>query len=319
MYCPECGSDAESANFCPECGNDLRGLAAGEPEPGVCPDCGTEAGDAKYCPECGHQLAGASAASAPRPAPVQAARAQTVAADEPRSGASRQQRRQAERRAAHKAAHKQGAHGGPAPARTAAPSRGHTTWFIWGGFALAAVVVVLIVVVLGGGGGGSTPTGSTGTGATPNVTADTSGSYSELVTRANGLYDQGSAALQNNDTTAGQKYYATAARVYAAAWKKQAGDPGVGTDYATSLFYSGQTDKALAQVNVVLKTSPGFQTAYLNKGIFLKAAATDATNAGDSKKADRLLAEAKAALTKAVSIDANSDPGKSAAQELASL
>ena len=69
----------------------------------------------------------------------------------------------------------------------------------------------------------------------------------------------------------------------------------------------------------VLKTSPDFQTAYLNRGIFLKTAAQDATDAGDAKEAERLLTDARAAFTKAVNIDAASDSGQRAAQELKEL
>ncbi len=322
MDCPECGFDAGEANFCPECGNDLRGLDDGLPEPGVCPECGTDAGDAKFCPECGHRLADAPPAPrGARPAPAPPARAQRAseAADEAASGKSRQQRRQAERRAAQKAARHQHA---PAAAPAARPAAsGRTLWLIWGGFAVAAVVVVLIVVGLGRGDGtsGGSAEAPSGGGSVPAVTADTAGSYTELVARANGLYDQGSAAFQNNDATGGQTYFAAAAKVYAAAWKKQSDDPNVGTDFATSLFYSGQTDKALTQVDEVLAASPDFQTAHLNRGIFLKTAAQDATDAGDAETAEQLLADAKASLEKAVSIDAGSDPGQRAAEELESL
>jgi hypothetical protein len=320
MYCPECGSDAGEANFCPECGTDLRGLAGDEPDHGVCPECGTDAGDANYCPECGHRLVDAPPATrGARPTPPKRA-ALTPPADEGGSGKSRQQRRQADRRAAQKAARHPQASARPAAARGAGPQR-PTTWLIWGGFAVAAVVVVLVIVGLGGGdstGGGSAGAPSGGS-SVPAVAADTTGSYSELVTRANGLYDQGSAAFQNNDATGGQKYFAAAAKVYAAAWKKQSDDPNVGTDFATALFYSGQTDEAIAQVDKVLEADPEFQTAHLNRGIFLKTAAQDATDAGDSAQAEKLLADAKASFEKAVSIDAGTDPGQRAAQELEQL
>ena len=185
---------------------------------------------------------------------------------------------------------------------------------------MAAVVVVLVIVGLGGGGsGGGSGAAPSGGSSVPAVAADTTGSYSELVTRANGLYDQGSAAFQNNDAAGGRTYFAAAAKVYAAAWKKQSDDPNVGTDFATALFYSGQTDKAIAQVDRVLEADPEFQTAHLNRGIFLKTAAQDATDAGDSAQAEKLLADAKASFEKAVSIDAGSDPGQRAAQELEQL
>lgn len=321
MDCPACGFDAGEANFCPECGTDLRGLRDGPPEAGVCPECGTEAGEARFCPECGTRLTDEPAMGGPRPAAPPAPRAQRsdVPGDDAVSGKSRQQRRQAERRAAQKASRHQRA-AAPAPAARSASSR-NTTWLIWGGIAVAAVVVVLIIVGLGGGdgttGGSSGATG--GSGSAPAVTADTSGSFADLVQRANGLYDQGSAAFQDDDPAGAQAYFAAAAKVYAAAWEKQSDDPNVGTDFATSLFYSGQTDEAIAQVDEVLKASPDFQTAYLNKGIFLKTAAHEATDAGDAKAAEQLLADARASFEKAVSISAESDSGKRAAEELDSL
>lgn len=317
MKCPECGFDAGEAKFCPECGSDLRGLGDA-PEEGVCPECGADTGDAKFCPECGHKLAaGPPAAADARTAPPPPAKERRGApAGETASGKSRQQRRQAERRMAQRADRGRQAHAAPAATRRGA-SR-NTVWLIWGGLAVAAVVVVLIVIGVGGGGGGTTEIPSGG-GSVPAVTADTSGSYTELVNRANGLYDQGSAAFQKNDTAGAREYFAAAAKVYAAAWKKQPGDPSVGTDFATSLYYAGQTDKALAQVEKVLEAEPGFQTAYLNKGIFLKTAAQEATDSGDTATADQLLAKAKASFEKAVSIDAGSDPGKRAAEELQNL
>ena len=325
MDCPDCGFAAGDAKFCPECGADMRDLqdpAGGVQDAGLCPECGADPGDAKFCPECGYKLVDAPpappTARSPRaaPAPPRKPRAQSVAAYDANDGRSRQQRRQAERRAAHKSTR-----GHAAPARPAASQAGgrNSTWLIWGGFAAAAVVVVVLVVVLGGslgGGGGSTPAGSS---SVPSVSADTSGSYSALVARANGLYDQGIQAFDKDDAAAGSAYFAAAATVYAAAWEKQADDPGVGTDYATSLFYSGQTDPAIAQVDEVLKGSPDFQTAHLNRGIFLKSAADDARSGGDSAKADKLLADAKASFQNAVSIDANSDSGKNAAEQLKQL
>ena len=304
MDCPECGFAAGEANFCPECGNDLRGLGD-ETEAGICPECGADAGDAKFCPECGTRLKDAPPAPRDaRPAPAGKPRA---AADRPttapaRAASSAARRSGGRRRRRPGTTRRRPGRGGP---------RGRPPHHLAGL--------------------GRLRRGRRGRGAArrrprrrrrrrrelrrgpgrrrlrPAVTADTSGSYTELVTRANGLYDEGSAAFQKNDAAGGEAYFAAAAKVYAAAWKKQPGDPNVGTDFATSLFYSGQTDKALTQVDEVLKASPDFQTAHLNRGIFLKTAAQDATDAGDSKTAEQLLADAKASFEKAVSIDAGSD------------
>jgi len=256
-----------------------------------CPECGHDAADAKFCPECGSDLTAAKAARRGRPArPVAAAPAQN---QRPRTA-----RRAAERR------------GEPVPS-----GRPRSLLWIWLGFAAVAVVAVVIIVVVGGSKG---PGGTSAASGVP-VAADTSGSYSELVARANALYDTGIAAFDKNDDAGGAVSFRTAAEVYAAAWKKQPGDAGVGTDYAVALFYSGQTDQALKQIDAVLKTNPDFQTAHLNKGIFLKTAASEAKNGGDTKKGADLLGQAKVALEKAASLDPASDAGKRAAEQLQGL
>ena len=249
-----------------------------------CPECGHEADEAKFCPECGSDLTKA------RKALRQPGR--KTATGSP--GKSRSARRADERGVA------------------AAPSAGsRSTLFIWLGFALVAVVAVAIVFAAGGGSGGETP----GTSAEP-VAADTTGSYSELVERGNGLYDQGIEAFNKNDSAGGEAYFKAASEVYRAAWKKQPGDPNVGTDLAVALFYMRHHDEGLKQIDVVLKKNPEFQAAHLNKGIFLQTEASEAT---DKAKAADYLAEAKVAFRKAVSIDPASDAGKHAAEALQSL
>ena len=151
------------------------------------------------------------------------------------------------------------------------------------------------------------------------VSADTSGSYEELVARANDLYDQGDSAFQNQDFEQGGAYFAAAAKVYAAAWEKQATEPTVGTDYAVALFYSGDIPGATTQIDAVLKANPDFQKGWLNKGIFLSHEGRISEQGGDKKAAQKLFAEAKTALTKAVAIDPKSDAGKQADQSLQQL
>ena len=192
---------------------------------------------------------------------------------------------------------------------------------IWGGFgALAVVVIVIVVMVSGGFGGGSGGDASSASAAPVQaVSADTSGSYSELVARANDLYDQGDAAFQNQNFDQGGAYFAAAAKVYAAAWKKQATDPAVGTDYAVTLFYSGDIAGALNQIDAVLKANPDWQKGWLNKGVFLSHEARIAKQQGDTKTADKYNAQAKQALTKTVALDPKSDAGKQADQALQQL
>ncbi|MFA4966040.1 MAG: tetratricopeptide repeat protein, partial [Thermoleophilia bacterium] len=151
------------------------------------------------------------------------------------------------------------------------------------------------------------------------VAADTSGAYRELVARANGLYDQGAQAFQSKNPSGAAQYFAAAATVYEAAWAKQPGDPNVGTDLATSLYYSGDTAAALKQVDAVLAKTPDFQSGRLNKGIYLQAASQDAQQNGQSAKATKLLAQARAELEKAVAIDPAAAAGKKAAEILKTL
>lgn len=257
-----------------------------------CPECGTDAADANYCPECGQRIA---AAGGKKSRSGRSAVAQTQRHQRPRT---------ARRAAARQAAPKQ------------APSK-RPTILIWGGLAVAAAIVIVVAVAMvggGGSGGGSAPADGTG-----SVAADTSGSYSELVDRANRLYDQGIAAFGENDAAAGEQNFRAAAEVYTAAWKKQPGDPNVGTDLAVSLFYSRHHDEAMRQVDLVLKDAPDFQPAHLNRGIFLKTEAAESREAGEAAKAAKSLAQAKQAFERAVSIDRESDTGQRAAELLKSL
>jgi hypothetical protein len=258
-----------------------------------CPECGNDAGSAKFCPECGADLAGVQDALSGK----------TGAAKAAKSGGG-------------------GATTTTATATTGGPKR-ISPAVIWGGFgALAVVVIVIVVMVSGGfgGGGSSDDTAANASGAPAQaVSADTSGSYGELVARANDLYDQGDSAFQNQDFEQGGAYFAAAAKVYAAAWKKQATEPTVGTDYAVALFYSGDIPGATAQIDAVLKANPDFQKAWLNKGIFLSHEGRISEQGGDKKAAQNLFAEAKTAFTRAVAIDPKSEAGQQADQSLQQL
>ncbi len=252
-----------------------------------CPECGNDAGSAKFCPECGANLAGVQDALKGSPAAAKPTEASDAAGSTATSG-------------------------GPSRLSPAV---------IWGGFgALAVIVIVIVVMVSGGFGGGSgTSTADASNAPAQAVSADTSGSYEELVARANDLYDQGDTAFQKQDFEQGGQYFAAAAKVYGAAWKKQQTDPGVGTDYSVALFYSGDIGGALKQIDSVIKANPDFQKAWLNKGIFLSHESRIADQQGDTKTADKYKSQAKQALTKAVAIDPKSDAGKQADQSLQQL
>ncbi len=345
MFCPDCGFEADDARFCPECGQNLDEVRASlggrdeappaRPAPRAAQPAGRTTGNYKTSrsaagrpardddfdddeavdvygevddddvydevdeDEEDYEEPPAPKRPAARPArPARPARRSAAAATRPAS------RRAASAR----------------PARPQNQARRRSSTWIW--LAVLGVSVVVIVAVFAVS-QLSSPSASGASGGGPSqsapVTADTSGSYSELVARANGLYDQGAQALQKKDTTGVTNYFGAAATVYGAAWKKQPGDPAVGTDYATSIYYSGDTTGAIQQVDKVLAKSPNFQNARMNKGIFLQAAQQTAQQNGQSAKAAQDLAQAKAEFQKAIQIDPASAGGQKAAQILKTL
>jgi len=266
-----------------------------------CPECGFDAGEAKFCPECGNDLTALRAAVAARPRTTgdqgrsRAAKASAPAGLDEKKALPRRQGRQ------------------PARSSTFSPL------VIWILVAVAAVTALAVVFIVNR--GSETASGGQAAGVSNAVpAADTSGTYGELVQRANSLYDQGAKAGQSNDANAqtlSAEYFAVAAKVYAAAWKKQPGDPAVGTDYATSLFYSGQIEAAIKQIDKVLAKNPTFQNALYNKGNYVAMKARLAKQNGDSAQATKLFAEAKRLYDAAVKVDPNSESGKAAAQQAA--
>ncbi len=254
-----------------------------------CPECGHEAANAKFCPECGADLAAVRGAlKGPKPAGEGGGRG---------AGAVRK---------------------GAAPA----PSGGLSPRVLWAVIAVVAVAVVVIVAVASGGGeqpAGDTPADGMPTTAATPVPVDLSGSYRELVQRAHDLYDRGDELFTAQDIEQGVEYFAAAAQVYAAAWKKEPGDPNVGTDWATSLFYSGDFDGAVERVRTVLKKNPDFQAGWFNLGNYLSHQARMAESGDDQTETARLYGEASEAYMKAAAIDPESDTGLEAAARAAEL
>ena len=244
-----------------------------------CPECGSDAGDAGFCPECGAGLAAVRSALKGRISGPAGGRAGGQGA----RGGSRQTA------------------AAPAPP----VGRGLSPVVIWGGLGAVAVVVIVVVMLSGGFGGSKTNN------------ADTRGTYGELVTRANGLYEQGAAHMPDGiPDQQGAEYFGAAAKVYQAAWARQPGDPNVGTDWAIALFYSGDVDGAVKQVNVVLDADPGFQPGLFNKGIFLSHMSRMTQ---DKAEAQKYTDRARAALTAAAAADPTSEVGKQADAVLKSL
>ncbi len=272
-----------------------------------CPECGNEAGEAKFCPECGADLGavrgalkGKAAAKGPGGKGGGGRQGGAAAGGKGRSGS-----------------------GGPAGQGAApAPSGGLSPRLLWVIVAVVAVAVVVAVALLSGGSeqpAADAGSGDTTSGAVTPVAADLSGSYRELVQRAHDLYDQGDALIQAGDFEQGVEYFAAAAQVYEAAWAKEPGDPNVGTDWATSLFYSGDFDGAVAQVEVVLEANPDFQPAWFNLGNYLQHQARMAESSGDAAEAERLYEATREAYEKAAEIDPASDTGVEAAARAAEL
>jgi hypothetical protein len=257
-----------------------------------CPECGNDADDAKFCPECGADLAGVKSALSGKTTGQQGGSKSRQGGRQPKAGGAP-----------------------PPPAK-----RGISPALIWGLFGGIAVVVIVIVVMMSGGSkdnGAPADAGTQSGGPATPVTADTSGSYRELVTRANGLYDQGAAEMPDGiPNEQGAAYFGAAAKVYEAAWAKQPGDPNVGTDWAISLFYSGDVDGAVKQVNVVLDADPRFQPGLFNKGIFLSHLSRLTQ---DKAEAQKYTDQARTALTAAVAVDPSSEVGKQADAALKGL
>ncbi len=263
-----------------------------------CPECGNDASSAKFCPECGANLSGVKDALSGKTTAQQGSRTGQPGKKTP--GQSTKQ----------------------APQAAAKPAGRLSPAVIWGGFGALAVVVLVVVVMASGGFGGksgATVAATSSAGPVQAVTADTSGSYRELVDRGNQLYDQGDQAFKSQQFEQGSAYFAAAAKVYAVAWKKQSGDPSLGTDYAVALFYSGDIPGALKQVDGVIAANPDFQKGWLNKGIFLSHEARLAEQNGDKKQAKTLYDQAKVAFTKTIAIDQTSEAGKQADASLQQL
>jgi hypothetical protein len=259
-----------------------------------CPVCGEDAGDDRRCPSCDADLSAFREASAGAASQTGDASGSTAAG---------------------------GSRGGKAAAGRPALRR----WLPW--TIAALVVIAAVVVVIAGPGGGddaTTPVSqgggdSSGSAAAEAPVADTSGTYDELIRRANSMYDDGAQLFQNGQADEAAKYFAAAAVVYDAAWTKQPGDPNVGTDWATSLFYSGDIAAAIEQVDKVLAENPTFQPGLYNRGNFLVHSARVLDDEGDSAAATKAREEAAAAFRAAIAVGAGSDVGKAAAERLKSL
>lgn len=252
-----------------------------------CPECGSEAGEAKFCPECGNDLGVVRKVMGKGTPP----RTGAVAGKGKSAGASGRSTQQ------------------PAAQRPTG-KRNLTAVYLWGVIAVVAIVVAIVVWQASGG-----KNAAVGTLAPPD--AGTAGTYDELVKRANDQLDSGYQLLQQSKDPAfsadAVPYFQAADKVYAAAWKKQSNDPNVATDWSYTIFYSGDTQRAITKTQEIVARWPDFQPAYHHRGLFLWMAAMNAFGKqGGTAEGQKLAAEAKSALEKAVSLDPNSEFGKEA-------
>jgi hypothetical protein len=266
-----------------------------------CPECGTDAADAKFCPECGNDLGAVKDAlrgSSPAGKPA---------------GQAAQQRKSAKQSPA--SATEAGGRGpGQLGPRKQPGGAGTKPWVIWA--VVGAVVVPLILITLVSLIGNNNNKSKPGATASLAPVANTSGTYPELVQRANDLYDAARAAYLSGDINTELQYGAAAAKVYAAAWKKQPGDPGVGTDWARALFYAGDFKGAIIQIEKIIAANPTYQKAWLNAGD-LYAADAQMTQDKVVIKAD--LAKAKRAYAQTIALNAINAVGLQAKASLKTL
>jgi hypothetical protein len=185
----------------------------------------------------------------------------------------------------------------PSRASLRRPARRVRPLYLWIAVAIVPLAIVVAMVALA-------ERGSPAKSAAP--VADTSGSYAQLVQRANGHFDQGAPYVDRADYAGAAPFFAAAAGEYDAAWAQRSTDPAVGTDYATSLFYSGDVQGAIALVDKVLELKPTgsiLQRALLNRGNFLAMAGRVALQAGKVAQGKQSIGLARAAYQASIAVD----------------
>lgn len=137
-------------------------------------------------------------------------------------------------------------------------------------------------------------------------------SYTALVNLGNTYFDwaaQLQQASQTDSATIGADLpiWVAAKDAYGRAVALKSDEPPVLVDYAITVFYTGETDKAIVQVEKVIKKNPEFPPSYFNLGVFLTAL-------GDNAKA-------VAAYQKYLELDPKGEQGNAdfAKQELERL
>lgn len=101
-----------------------------------------------------------------------------------------------------------------------------------------------------------------------------------MVSLASTYMDWGFALMQSGDAngqTDGMAKIASSVSIWEKAYAANPTSKEIGGDYATALYYSGQTDKAVELARKVLKDNPKYATVWYNLGMYL--AETDAAEA----------------------------------------
>ena len=124
-------------------------------------------------------------------------------------------------------------------------------------------------------------------------------SYTALVTLGNTYFDWAAAMQQASQTStaavgADLPLWTGAKDAYTRAIVVKKGEPGVSTDYAITLFYTGDTKGAIKVATEVTKTNPDFASAYFNLGIFRAALGEKEKAVAAYKKAIELDPDGKA-------------------------
>ncbi|MDZ4168925.1 MAG: tetratricopeptide repeat protein [Coriobacteriia bacterium] len=114
-------------------------------------------------------------------------------------------------------------------------------------------------------------------------------SYTALVNLGNTYFDwaiQTQQASQTNTATIGaeQPLWVAAKDAYGRAVALNPDEPPVVVDYAITVFYTGDTNKAIAEVERIVKANPDFAPAFFNIGIFYGALGDTANAVASFKK-----------------------------------
>ena len=106
-------------------------------------------------------------------------------------------------------------------------------------------------------------------------------SYTVLVNLGNTYFDWAAKVQEQSQTTSASvgtdlPLWVSAKDAYGRALAVQPGEPPVTVDYAITLFYTGESVKAIEQAEAVAKATPDFPPAYFNLCIFYGATGENA-------------------------------------------